>query len=80
MPWLKPPSTGDRRSRRSTCVETGCIRADLVTGVPEHLGPGSRIKIVERAGHFLHLERPAEVNDLILSWVTPDRTATRRVT
>ena len=58
----------------------GCIRADLVTGVPEHLGPGSRIKIVERAGHFLHLERPAEVNDLILSWVTPDRTATRRVT
>ena len=26
--------------------------------------------VVEGAGHFLHLERPEEVNEHILAWVT----------
>ncbi len=26
--------------------------------------------IIDDAGHFLHLEKPAEVNEQILSWIT----------
>jgi len=26
--------------------------------------------VIEHAGHFLHLERPGEVNGHILAWVT----------
>jgi len=26
--------------------------------------------VIEKAGHFLHLERPREVNDHILAWVS----------
>lgn len=48
----------------------GCIRVDLIRDVLEHLAPRSRAQIVEHAGHFLQLERPAEVNELILDWIT----------
>ena len=30
---------------------------------------GSRLEIVDGAGHFLHLEKPAEVNQLIVDFV-----------
>ncbi|HEU5416592.1 MAG TPA: alpha/beta hydrolase [Streptosporangiaceae bacterium] len=48
----------------------GCIGADLARAAEPLLAPGSRIAIIEDAGHFLHLEKPAEVNGLILDWVT----------
>jgi len=38
--------------------------------VLDHLAPNSHAQIVEGAGHFLQLERPTEVNDLILGWIT----------
>ncbi len=47
----------------------GCIRVDLIADVLHHLPPDSRMEIVKQAGHFVQLERPAEVNDLILDWV-----------
>ena len=47
----------------------GCIVSRLVVDVLDHLSPGSRMKIIERAGHFLHVERPPEVNAEILAFV-----------
>ena len=47
----------------------GCIGVELVAAAQRHLSAGSRMVIVPDAGHFLHLERPGEVNRLILRWV-----------
>jgi len=47
----------------------GCVGIDLVRDVPRHLAPQSRMTVVEGAGHFLHLERPAEINAHVLAWV-----------
>ena len=48
----------------------GCIAAELVGGAERLLPPGSRLTVVQDAGHFLHLEQPEEVNHHILSWVS----------
>ncbi|RJL34450.1 alpha/beta fold hydrolase [Bailinhaonella thermotolerans] len=47
----------------------GCLGADAVKEAGAHLPPGSRMEYVESAGHFLHLERPDEVNRLVLDWL-----------
>ena len=52
-------------------ADDGCISADLAD--PTTLAPlfasGVRVEIVDGAGHFLHLERPNEVNRLILDFL-----------
>ena len=48
----------------------GCISADLVRDADEFLSAGSRLEFIEDAGHFLHIERPAEVNSKIVAWVS----------
>ena len=48
----------------------GCIGVDLARGGERFLAPSSRMIVIDDAGHFLHLEDPAQVNDHILSWVS----------
>jgi len=50
--------------------------AFLATRVPEaesHLSAASEVKVLPDCGHFLHLERPAEVNALVTDWLTAQR-------
>jgi pimeloyl-ACP methyl ester carboxylesterase len=48
----------------------GCIGVDLARGAERLLAPSSRMIVIEDAGHFLQLEKPGQVNDHILSWVS----------
>jgi pimeloyl-ACP methyl ester carboxylesterase len=51
-------------------VDDGCLGSEAITpAVLEYLGPGSRLLMVERAGHFAHLEQPEVVNSAILEWL-----------
>ncbi|WP_433473436.1 alpha/beta fold hydrolase [Spirillospora sp. CA-142024] len=53
-------------------AEDGCLGPDVVDmdAVREALPPGSRTGLVSGAGHFLQVDRPAEVNEHILSWLS----------
>jgi pimeloyl-ACP methyl ester carboxylesterase len=48
--------------------DDGCISVDLARRAESLLAPGSRMVVIEDAGHFLQLEKPAEVNRHILAW------------
>jgi pimeloyl-ACP methyl ester carboxylesterase len=48
----------------------GCIRVELARGAERLLAPSSRMVVIENAGHFLHLEKPGEVNEHILNWIS----------
>ena len=47
----------------------GCIGVSMAERVRDFLAVGSEVVVVEDAGHFLHLERPAEVNPRIVNFV-----------
>jgi pimeloyl-ACP methyl ester carboxylesterase len=47
----------------------GCIDVGLVGDAVRHLASESRMEVVAGAGHFLQVERPQAVNELILEWV-----------
>jgi pimeloyl-ACP methyl ester carboxylesterase len=51
-------------------VADGCIGVELARGAESLLAPSSRMVVIEDAGHFLHLEKPSEVNEHILAWVS----------
>jgi pimeloyl-ACP methyl ester carboxylesterase len=52
-------------------VDDGCIAASLFDNAASGLATGSRVEIVADAGHFLHLEQPATIAELALSWFDP---------
>jgi pimeloyl-ACP methyl ester carboxylesterase len=41
-----------------------------VADAGDHLAPGSRMEVIESAGHFPHVEQPAAVNAKILAWIS----------
>jgi pimeloyl-ACP methyl ester carboxylesterase len=51
-------------------ADDGALLAGGVTGAAEHLSADSRVVVLPGVGHFLHLERPAEVNRLVVEWLT----------
>lgn len=50
-------------------TDDGALGADILAGSAAVLPEGSRVEMVAGAGHFLNLERPAEVARLVLDWV-----------
>ncbi|HUJ06719.1 MAG TPA: alpha/beta hydrolase [Streptosporangiaceae bacterium] len=51
-------------------ADDGCVAASLAAGARELLAPSSELIVVDAAGHFLHLEKPAEVNAAVLGWLS----------
>ncbi|QGG95925.1 alpha/beta fold hydrolase [Actinomarinicola tropica] len=50
-------------------VDDGCVGIDVATSVSSELPDGSRMVAVDGAGHFLQLEQPTIVNELVLSFL-----------
>lgn len=48
----------------------GCIGVDMAEAAAGMVQSPSRVEIVEGAGHFLQLEQPGVVNDLVLDFLT----------
>ncbi len=48
----------------------GCMGIDVAAGAGAFLtAPGSRMEVVDDAGHFLHVERPDHVNRLVVDFL-----------
>jgi len=48
----------------------GCIGLEVARDAATRAPSNTRVEIVEGAGHFLQLEQPAKVNELIVNWIT----------
>jgi pimeloyl-ACP methyl ester carboxylesterase len=74
VPYAAGEEAASRQAQQPTLYlhgsADGCIGVELVRGAERHLAPGSRMIVVEGAGHFPHLEQPEEVNEHILAWAT----------
>ena len=52
-------------------ADDGCMGREIAALTPDHLSVGgSRFEMVDDAGHFLHLERPDLIGDLVVEFVT----------
>jgi pimeloyl-ACP methyl ester carboxylesterase len=45
------------------------VRAELMNDQAQYFAAEYRFELVAGAGHFLHREKPAEVNRLVLDWL-----------
>ena len=48
----------------------GCIGIEVARDAATRAPANARVEIVEGAGHFMQLEQPKKVNELIINWVT----------
>ena len=53
-------------------TEDGAFGVEGVAGTEQNLSAESRVDIIDGVGHFLHLERPDEINKLILDWLATE--------
>ena len=51
-------------------LQDGAMGVDSIEGAAALLAEGSECVVVERAGHFLHLEKPDEVRSNILRFLS----------
>ncbi len=51
-------------------ADDGCVVARLARRAEPLLAPSSRMIVINGVGHFLHLEKPGEINSHIVAWVT----------
>jgi pimeloyl-ACP methyl ester carboxylesterase len=52
--------------------QDGSATAEVLADAAAFLSPGSKVETVADTGHFFHVEKPAEVNRLIVDWVTAE--------
>jgi pimeloyl-ACP methyl ester carboxylesterase len=74
---LRPGALSRRKPSTPTLylhgVDDGCLSVGFADGVEDVLPPGSRVARVEHAGHFLQLEQPDVVGELISDFIgNPD--------
>jgi len=50
--------------------DDGAFLADRVLEAKAHLSADSEVRVLPGVGHFLHLERPDEINRLVLDWLS----------
>ncbi|HET6818368.1 MAG TPA: alpha/beta hydrolase [Mycobacteriales bacterium] len=50
--------------------DDGAFLADRVPDSKAHLSAESEVRVVPGVGHFLHLERPDEINRQVVDWLT----------
>jgi pimeloyl-ACP methyl ester carboxylesterase len=48
----------------------GCIGTEVARDAATRAPANARVEIIEAAGHFMQLEQPKKVNELIVNWVT----------
>ena len=63
------PGSGEQPTMYLHGDNDGCLTVALAEGAEAHLPLGSKVEIIKGAGHFMHVEKPDEVNGLILDWL-----------
>jgi pimeloyl-ACP methyl ester carboxylesterase len=51
-------------------TDDGCVGAEIAGNARSFLADGSEVEVVDGAGHFLHIERPDEVNRRVVAFLT----------
>jgi pimeloyl-ACP methyl ester carboxylesterase len=59
-------------------TDDGALDPDLLVRARDVLPNGSRVDIIEDVGHFLHLEEPEKVAQLVLDWLGGTRSRSRQ--
>jgi pimeloyl-ACP methyl ester carboxylesterase len=49
--------------------DDGCVTSAFTRWVSDGLPDGSEVTVVDNAGHFLQLDQPDKVADLVLSFI-----------